>query len=138
MQKKSSQAKRSDGVRPHRKVTGMNLSTKDDVKMCTIVGRAAKFFTEGLWMSMYGRIYRDVVISQDSLSQAGDIAWRVLEAVSGFETNLEQRDRAVAMFRLEVARVLSLDPAARSMSDQNFIIALLRQRSKVRDVLTAA
>ena len=130
-------ASRKEGIRPHRKITGMSLATKDDAKMATIIGRAAKFFVEGLWISLYSRLYRDVVILDDSLSQAGEVAWAVLEAVSSLETSLQQRDRAVAMFRTETERILTLAPAQRSTGDHNFIYTLLRQRNKIRDILTS-
>ena len=114
----------------NRRITSMNSKgMRNEYQIPTIIKRLGKFMSESLYFSLYGRMYRDMLINEIKIMEYGDSAARIMRENNEYSS-------AVDAIRTEVRVILEKEAAFRSTVENLFICGLLRQKNGVRDRLT--
>ena len=112
-----------------RRVTVMDeMNQKNPVLVPGVLRQLVKSMTESLYLCLYSRLYRELVIKPDVVEQYGDTA----RSVAVMHTN---RDAAVAAIMHHCRTIGKLDPNDRSAADNGFMYGVLMQKNKLRFVL---
>ena len=85
--------------------------------------------SESLYLSLYGRMYRDMLINEIKLMEYGEKAAKIMRENTEYNT-------AVTAIRKQVRTILEKETAFRSTVENLFISGLLRQKNGLRDRLT--
>ena len=114
----------------NRRISMMNSKGfRVESRVPTVISRLGRFFSESLYLSLYSRMYRDMLINEIKTIEFGEKAAKVMRENSEYET-------AVEAIRKEVRIILEKEPSFRSAEENLFISGLLRQKNGIRDRLT--
>ena len=114
----------------HRRVTALNnKGGRHEIKIPNLINRLGKFMSESLYLSLYGRMYRDMLINEIKLMEYGEKAAKIMRENTEYNT-------AVMAIRKQVRTILEKETAFRSTVENLFISGLLRQKNGLRDRLT--
>lgn len=92
----------------------------------TLLRNLARFTTECLWLSMYGKLFKYMTVNPDKVSDLGDVAFRIMR-------DSPVRKKAMDDVRRNCKRVLEMEPANRSKAEHTLILGLLRQPNMLKD-----
>lgn len=112
-----------------RRVTVMDEhNQKNAVLIPGVLRLMLKSMTEALYLSLYSRLYREMVLKPDVVDQYGDIARSVAVMHN-------HRDGAVTAIAEHARTIGKIDPNDRTAADNSFMYAILMQKNKLRYVL---
>jgi hypothetical protein len=121
--------KDSKGVKGHigkRRVTCLDENNqKNYVLVAGVVRRLIKSMMESLWLSLYSRFYRELLIKSDSADLYGEIA-RSITVMH------PDRESAVVAIMDHAHAIGKLDPGDRTPADNSFIYGIMIQKNKLR------
>ena len=104
-------------ISKHRCVTARSGEHESDLLRSVL-----RFMRDSLCLSLYHRLYRDLLLHPERVAEAGDGAGGVMGRQWG-------RLQSISAFRGLAMGVLRKEPELRTASDHKLIIALLRQRN---------
>lgn len=96
------------------------------VLITTFLKKLVKSMTESLYISMYARFYRDLMLKPESLDLYGDIG----RSISVMCTT---RESAVSAIMNHAHSISKIDPTERSVAENSFIFGLMVQKNKLKD-----
>ena len=109
-----------------RRVTVMDdTNQKNPVLVPGVIHQLVKHMTESLYLSLYARLYRELILRPEVLEQYGEMARSVVA------THFT-REGAVAAIMQHCRNVGKIDPNDRSAADNSFLCAVLLQKNKLR------
>lgn len=106
-----------------------NKGFRIESRVPTIINRLGKFLSESLYLSLYSRMYKDMLINEMKVIEFGEIAGKIMR-----ENN--EYIKAVNAIRKQVRMILEKEPSFRSTEENLFISGLLTQKNGLRDRLT--
>ena len=114
----------------NRRISIMDIKgVRVEKKVPTLLKRLGKFMSESLYFSMYGRMYREMLINPLKPLEYGEKAAKIMRDCDDYTS-------AVDAIRLQVKVILEKEIAFRSSIENLFICGLMRQKNGVRDRLT--
>ena len=114
----------------NRRISMMNSKGfRVEARVHTLIIRLGRFASESLYLSLYSRMYRDMLINEIKTIEYGEKAVKIMRVNSEYKT-------AVEAIRKEVRTILEKEPSFRSAEENLFISGLLRQKNGIRDRLT--
>jgi hypothetical protein len=102
---------------------------RDTEKAKTFLRRMLRFMTESMFINIYRRMYREMLIVEKKSFEYGDIAIKIMTDHS------EDPEAAVAAIRKNVMNILGKEPDFRSQIENRFIAGLMHQKNEVTDKL---
>ena len=73
----------------HRRVTALNnKGGRHEIKIPNLINRLGKFMSESLYLSLYGRMYRDMLINEIKLMEYGEKAAKIMRENTEYSTYL--------------------------------------------------
>eukprot|EP00596_Hydrurales_sp_CCMP1899_P009951 CAMPEP_0119053512 /NCGR_PEP_ID=MMETSP1177-20130426/74473_1 /TAXON_ID=2985 /ORGANISM="Ochromonas sp, Strain CCMP1899" /LENGTH=600 /DNA_ID=CAMNT_0007033483 /DNA_START=112 /DNA_END=1911 /DNA_ORIENTATION=+ len=128
IKKETAAFKSGNGV--NRRVSSMDSKGfVSDVKKATLIQRLGLFMSESLQITMYSRMYRDILLNELKVMEFGDAASKIMREHDCLLT-------AAEAIRTEVKVILDKESAFRSNMDNLFIGGLMRQKNGVLERLT--
>lgn len=116
----------SPRIARRRRISALTEQDTKSLFLCvTLLRRSARFTMEGLWNSLYSRLYRELVLVPKKVVEYGDWAAKVMGESEGAYAP------AVRVLRAHCVRVLTADASRRSLSDLSLVGGLLKQRSEL-------
>lgn len=106
-----------------------NKGIRCEQRIHSIIKRLSKFMSESLQITLYSRMYRDMLINEIKILEYGDSAMKIMRENENLAT-------ASLAIRLEVKGILDKEPAFRSATENLFICGMMRQKNGVFDRLT--
>lgn len=120
---------KSEGTKS-RRITSMDpKGVRSEKKVPTFLKRIGKFMSESLYFSMYGRMYRDMLLNPLKTVEFGEKAAKIMRENDDYNS-------AVDAIRLQIRVILEKETAFRSTVENLFISGFMRQKNEVRDRLT--
>ncbi len=98
---------------------------KNYVLVAGFLRKLVKSMTESLYISIYARFYRELILKSDSVDLYGDIGRSI-------PVMYHNRESAVLAIMNHAHSIGKLDPAERSAADNSFIFGLMVQKNKLR------
>ena len=103
-----------------------SYNKKSSTRIDNVFARVTKFMTESAYNSMYSRLYRRIVISNENkLYEYGSL-------VSHIYKTSDSRDEFIDTVRLELENVLKLDNSKRNNAECQLVHAIMSQRNSLR------
>ena len=125
MQYSLSNAKGRKDVKQQAKASELRCLTTQRFPNPTVyIGSVTRFMRDSLYFSLYGRLYRDLLLHPAKAHEIGDTSSLLTDS----ETT---RAQAVASLRSCCMGILKKDPLNRSASDHRLVISLLRQKNEL-------
>jgi hypothetical protein len=125
----ASELKQLNTLSRKRRISGFNThGQRDEIRISNILKRFARFTTESLWNSLYSRLYREMLLDPNKITEYGKYAAFVMKAN-------ESRFDGVKSIGEQVHRILEMDPSRRTPADHSFIFGLMKQRNGFKDRL---
>ena len=113
-----------------RRVSSVNIhGQRDEGRSNTLYRRMAKFITESAWDSLYGRLYRECLLSHQKTEEFGPKMVKLMGRISSLH-----RSTAVMSIREEIMHIEE-DIQRRTADDGLLLFGLLSQRNALRDKL---
>lgn len=125
----SSDIRPSNALAQKRRISGFNThGQRDETRIANLLKRFGKYTTEALWNSLYSRMYRDMLLDPQKLTEYGRFAQLIMRiSENRFETVNSIIDQTI--------RILELDCSRRNNAENSFILGLMRQRNALKDRL---
>lgn len=112
-----------------RRVTVFDENNQKSYVLATgFLRKLVKSMTESLYISIYARFYRELILKPESVDLYGDIARSIPVMHSTRET-------AVVAIMNHAHTIGKMDPTERTAADNSFIFGLMVQKNKLRYVL---
>lgn len=109
-----------------RKITSVDPSGAKSDQSGTLLRRLARFMTDSLWGSLYGCMYREMLLNDTIVPNYGPIALHIMDTCG-------DRDTAERQIAAETARILSKSSSARSGAEISFVMGIMNQRNVVKN-----
>lgn len=122
-------SKNSQMLAKKRRISGYdNHGRRDENRICNLLKRFTRFLTESMWLNMYSRMYKEMLLVPQRAHDYGELAIDIMKRCT-------DRDAAVAEIRNQAVKALEMDPMRRSPVDHSFVHGLLRQRNSLKEKL---
>jgi len=131
-QKETAEAANNTGVskRERRRISAFGEDGKKHAGMTGILfHRMGKFMTQSLFLSMYWKMYRAMVLHPHKKELYGPIAVRIMAA---HIDSTEARFFTCDAIRTEALRILRMLPSRRNGDEHSFVIGLFAQPNQLR------
>lgn len=99
---------------------------KSDILVPEYIKRLLRAMTESLYVSLYARMYREMLLKPDSAEQYGELAKAVM-------IMHHSRESAVNAIMTQIQAIGKTDPNERTTAEHNFMYGLLMQKNALRD-----
>ena len=106
-----------------RRISVLNVQGhRDELRVGSIFKRFARFTTESLWNSLYGKMYRSLLLDSTYASECGRCALAIMSTHS-------DRHSAVKALRAQAIKILETEESRRLPTENSFLCGLLHQKS---------
>ena len=125
----NAELKQLNSLSKKRRISGYNThGQRDELRISNILKRFARFTTESLWNSLYSRMYREMLLDPNKISEYGKYAAFIMKSN-------DSRWDAVKAIGEQAHKSLEAAPSRRNAADHSFIFGLLKQRNALKDRL---
>lgn len=115
-----------------RRISGFdNLGHPCGLHKNNLLKRFSKFASEAMWNSLYSRMFRELKISPEKIEDCGKLAVKIMKENT-------QRNAAVQAIRDNIRRILTMDIARRSSTENAFIMGLMNQKNGLNDLFCSS
>jgi len=122
--------RRSTGFATKRRISSLNIhGQKDEGRVHSLFKRLSRFIVEAKWNSLYGRLYKEVILCPPNNCEYGKT---IMSIITSPDSSIPNRSTAAELIRIASLNI-DADVSLRSTDNVQLIYGLLSQRNTLRD-----